>query len=199
MLLFEKGSESSELNLEDLRKGLYKSFEKLGTRKKVLVVPPDFTRVHSRAGDLTKLAYEYYKEHLTDILPALGTHLPMSGYEIKNMFGDIPENLFRVHDWRNDPVKIGEVPSGFIREISGNKVDFSWPVMVNKLLLKGKYDLILSIGQVVPHEVTGMANYNKNISIILTSLLFGFTHFLGFFSVQKHDLTLLHYLLLLYL
>ena len=30
---------------------------------------------------------------------------------------------------------------------------------------QGGFDLILSIGQVVPHEVIGMANYNKNILI----------------------------------
>jgi len=165
MLLFAKGSESGVLDTKDLKEGLYKSFESLGPRKKVLVVPPDITRVHSRAGDLTRMTYEYYKNGLTDILPALGTHMPMTGYEISYMFRDIPENLFRVHDWRNDLVEIGEVPSGFIREVSGNKVGFSWPVTVNKLLVKGKFDLILSIGQVVPHEVTGMANYNKNILI----------------------------------
>jgi nickel-dependent lactate racemase len=165
MLLFAKGSVSGELDTADLKKGLYKSFEILGPRKKVLVIPPDFTRVHSRAGDLTRMAYKYYKKSLTDIMPALGTHLPMTNYDIYNMFGDIPKDLFRIHDWRKDVVKIGKVPSGFIREVSGNKVSFSWPVTVNKLLVKGKFDLILSIGQVVPHEVTGMANYNKNILI----------------------------------
>jgi len=165
MLLYAKGSESSELDSEDLREGLYKSLEAIGSVKKVLVVPPDITRVHSRAGDLTRFVYEYYKSNLTDILPALGTHFPMTENEISDMFGDIPGNLFRIHDWRNDVVKIGEVPSDFIRNISENKVNFSWPAMVNKLLVEGKFDLILSIGQIVPHEVTGMANYNKNILV----------------------------------
>ncbi len=165
MLLYAKGSESSELDSEDLREGLYKSLEAIGSVKKVLVVPPDITRVHSRAGDLTRFVYEYYKSNLTDILPALGTHFPMTENEISDMFGDIPGNLFRIHDWRKDVVKIGEVPSDFIRNISENKVNFSWPAMVNKLLVEGKFDLILSIGQIVPHEVTGMANYNKNILV----------------------------------
>jgi len=31
------------------------------------------------------------------------------------------------------------------------------PAQVNRLLLQGGFDLILSIGQVVPHEVIGMA------------------------------------------
>jgi nickel-dependent lactate racemase len=81
------------------------------------------------------------------------------------MYGDIPKNLFRVHDWRNDVVRIGEVPSEFIREVSGNRVSYAWPVTVNKLVVKGRFDLILSIGQILPHEVTGMANYNKNILV----------------------------------
>jgi nickel-dependent lactate racemase len=165
MLYYSKGSVSTELDSEDLREGLYKSFENLGPRKKVLVIPPDFTRLHSKAGDLTRLSWEYYKNSLTDILPALGTHMPMTKDEIQNMFGDIPLNLFRVHNWRDDVVQIGEVPSNFIRKVSENKLDFSWPAMVNKLLVKGKFDLILSVGQVVPHEVSGMANYNKNILI----------------------------------
>ena len=165
MLLYAKGSESSELDSEDLREGLYKSLEAIGSVKKVLVVPPDITRVHSRAGDLTRFVWEYYKSNLTDILPALGTHFPMTENEISDMFGDIPGNLFRIHDWRKDVVKIGEVPSDFIRNISENKVNFSWPAMVNKLLVEGKFDLILSIGQIVPHEVTGMANYNKNVLV----------------------------------
>jgi nickel-dependent lactate racemase len=165
MLYYSKGSESTELDLEDLREGLYKSFEKLGPKKKILVIPPDFTRLHSKAGDITRFAWEYYKTSLTDIMPALGTHLPMTKDEIQDMFGNIPLNLFRVHNWRDDVVQIGEIPSNFIKEVSENKLDFSWPAMVNKLLVKGKFDLILSIGQVVPHEVSGMANYNKNILI----------------------------------
>jgi nickel-dependent lactate racemase len=36
---------------------------------------------------------------------------------------------------------------------------------VNRLITQGGFDLILSIGQVVPHEVIGMANYNKNILV----------------------------------
>jgi nickel-dependent lactate racemase len=165
VLLFAKGSESSELDLKDLREGLFKALDAIGPVKKVLVIPPDMTRIHSRAGDLTRFAWEYYGNRLADIMPALGTHVPMTGNEISDMFGDIPQKLFRAHDWRNDVVTIGRVPSEFIREVSENKVDFSWPAMVNKILINGNYDLILSVGQIVPHEVTGMANYNKNILV----------------------------------
>jgi nickel-dependent lactate racemase len=57
------------------------------------------------------------------------------------------------------------VPAEFIKKVSGGKVDYDWPAQVNKLLVEGGFDLILSIGQVVPHEVVGMANYNKNIFV----------------------------------
>ena len=57
------------------------------------------------------------------------------------------------------------VPGEFVKEVSGGVIDYPWPAQVNKLLVEGGFDLILSIGQVVPHEVAGMANYNKNIFV----------------------------------
>ncbi|MCK5852416.1 DUF2088 domain-containing protein, partial [bacterium] len=134
-------------------------------KKKILIIPPDFTRYHSRAGEITEYAYQFYGDKVTDILPALGTHFPMKENEIKKMFGEVPLNLFREHDWRNDVVNVGEVPAEFVEKISEGKINRSFPVQVNKLLVEGNYDLILSIGQVVPHEVVGMANYNKNIFV----------------------------------
>jgi nickel-dependent lactate racemase len=62
-------------------------------------------------------------------------------------------------------VTLGDVPADYLQEVSNGKVDFSWPAQVNKLLVEGDFDLILSIGQVVPHEVVGMANHNKNIFV----------------------------------
>lgn len=165
MLYFQIGSETGALTSSDLKNGLFKALSHLGKRKKVLVIPPDFTRYHSKAGDLTRFAWEYYKDALTDILPALGTHVEMSDDEISKMFGNIPKSLFRVHNWRDDIVTLGIVPSEFVEEVSEGKVDFEWEAQVNKLLIEGNFDLILSIGQVVPHEVVGMANYNKNIFV----------------------------------
>lgn len=165
MLLFKRGSINDNLTCNDFKESLYAALDKLGSKKRVLAIPPDFTRFHSCAGELTNYAWKYYKEHLTDILPATGTHFPMTEKEIKAMYGDTPLNLFRVHDWRKDIVTLGEVSREFVREKSENKVDYSWPAQVNKLLVNGNYDLILSIGQVVPHEVIGMANYNKNIFV----------------------------------
>jgi nickel-dependent lactate racemase len=165
MLLYSRGSEHDVLTEGDLRKGLAEAFSKLGMKQKVLAIPPDFTRFHSHAGILTRLAWEYYKEKLTDILPALGTHKAMTDQEISTMFGTTPRSLFRVHDWRKDVVTLGEVPSDFIYQQSEGKLDYPWKAQVNRLLVEGNFDLILSIGQVVPHEVIGMANYNKNILV----------------------------------
>lgn len=165
MMYYENGSPSTSLSHDDLKKGLYEAFEKLGERYKVLVVPPDYTRFPSRAGELTEMSWGYYGEKLTDILPALGTHTPMTEEQIDHMFGSTPKTLFRDHDWRNDVLTLGEVPPEYVREVSEGKVDFPWPAQVNRLLVEGNFDLILSIGQVVPHEVVGMANYNKNILV----------------------------------
>ncbi len=165
MLLFARGSDKDILTVNDLKEAIFSSLSKLGLKKKVLAIPPDFTRYHSQAGLLTTFVYQYYKEFLTDILPALGTHSPMTSAAINEMYKDIPHNLFRVHNWRSDLVTLGEVPTDFIYKVSEGKLNYSWPAQVNKLLVQGNHDLILSIGQVVPHEVVGMANYNKNIFI----------------------------------
>ena len=164
----------------EVRAGLREALGKLGERKRVVAVPPDFTRFHSKAGELTEMAWEFYGDALVDVLPALGTHTPMSDAQIATMFGETPRELFRVHDWRKDIVTLGEVPGEFVREVSEGKVEYSWPAQVNKLLRDGGHDLILSIGQVVPHEVVGMANGSKNI-FIGTGGVMGIhrSHFLG--------------------
>jgi nickel-dependent lactate racemase len=165
MLLYARGSENTALSEQDMRQGLAEALGKLGVKKKVLALPPDYTRFHSHAGVLTRLAWEFYGTTLTDILPALGTHSAMTEKQIEHMFGAVPKDLFRVHDWRNDIVTLGEVPADFVREQSEGKVNYHWSAQVNRLLVTGGYDLILSIGQVVPHEVIGMANYNKNVFV----------------------------------
>ena len=164
-LFFAAGSARTELSPAEIKAGLFQALEKLGARKRVIAVPPDFTRFHSRSGELTELAWEFFGERLTDVLPALGTHRAMSDREIYTMFGAVPRELFRVHDWRNDIFTLGEVPGEFLHEVSEGKLGYTWPAQVNKLLRDGGHDLILSIGQVVPHEVVGMANGSKNIFI----------------------------------
>jgi nickel-dependent lactate racemase len=165
MLYFERGSPSERLTVDDLRTGLHTALARLGPRQRVLVVPPDFTRFHSQAGLLTRLAYDYFGAQLTDVLPALGTHSPMTPGQIAEMFEGVPAELFRVHNWRTGVAKLGEVPAAFVREVSEGAVDYPWPVQLANLIWTGGHDLILSIGQVVPHEVIGMANYNKNLFI----------------------------------
>ncbi len=164
-LYFAAGSETTELSSEDMRQGLFQALKALGDRKKVLCLPPDFTRFHSRAGELTQYAWQYYGDRLTDVLPAIGTHFPMTDRELSVMFGDVPKDRFRAHDWRNGIVTLGEVPASYVREQSEGKLDFPWPAQVDRLLVEGGFDLILSIGQVVPHEVIGMANHIKNVFV----------------------------------
>lgn len=165
MLYYAKGNEHVILTIAEVREALFETLGKLGEKKRVMAIPPDFTRFHSYAGDLTRFAWEYYQDRLTDILPALGTHSPMTGNQIGRMFGNIPSSLFRIHDWRHDLETLGEVPADFINQVSGGQLNYPWPAQVNKMLVNPDYDLILSIGQVVPHEVIGMANYNKNIFV----------------------------------
>ena len=165
MIYYQNGSIDNNLSQNDLQQGLTEAFQKMGAKQKVLIVPPDYTRFQSRAGELTEMCWKYYGDTITDILPALGTHTPMTDEQISHMFGNTPRNLFREHDWRNDVVTLGEVPPEYVKEVSEGAVDFPWPAQVNKLLLEGNFDLILSIGQVVPHEVVGMANHNKNILV----------------------------------
>ncbi len=165
MIYYQRGSENDVLSSEDLKEALYTALENAGIRQKVLIIPPDYTRYHSRSGELTAYAHQFYREKLTDILPALGTHRPMTKEQIEHMFPGVPHDLFRIHDWRNDVVTLGIVPGSYIADITHGKINYDWPAQVNKLLTNGGHDLILSIGQVVPHEVIGMANYNKNIFV----------------------------------
>ena len=165
MLYFERGSVDDKLSSDDLRKGLSHALGRLGPRQRVLVVPPDFTRLHSHAGELTRLIYEYYGARLADVLPALGTHTPMTPAQIAEMYAGVPANLFRVHDWRTGITTVGEVPGEFVKDVSGGAVDFPWPAQLANLICHGRHDLILSVGQIVPHEVVGMASYNKNLFV----------------------------------
>jgi nickel-dependent lactate racemase len=164
-MYFGIGSPATALSTSDLREALSSALGSLGEHRNVLALPPDFTRFHSRAGEITRLVREFYGPRFGAVLPALGTHSPMTGDQIAAMFGDLPRDLFRIHDWRSDLVTLGEVPAEFVAAQSEGKVDYAWPAQVNRLLVDGGFDLICSIGQVVPHEVIGMANYNKNIFV----------------------------------
>jgi nickel-dependent lactate racemase len=153
------------LDRDQVRSALETVLKSFGERKRVLILPPDITRAHSGAGMITELLWERLGERVTEILPALGTHVAMETGEINRMFGKVPHTLFREHRWRTDVEELGRVPASFVSEVTGGRLNFDYPVQVNSLLSAGGHDLIISVGQVVPHEVTGMANYNKNVFV----------------------------------
>ena len=158
----------SELGLsrEAIRDALLKSLEGR-TLKNVLIIPPDYTRFHSNSGYITNVYYHALVDNgcEVDILPALGTHVPVTREEAAIMFGDIPYEKFIPHNWRTDVMKIGEVPAEYLEEITGGLWHDPVDVEINRLVMDERYDLILSIGQVVPHEVIGMANHAKNLFV----------------------------------
>lgn len=159
------GSPTTVISDAELQRLLIEAYRAIGVRKKVLAVPPDFTRFNSRAGILTKFTHDHFGSALTDVLPALGTHVPMTDAQIAKMYAGVPRSLFRDHDWRNDVITVGELPSEFVSKASEGLYAKPWPAQLNKLIWEGGHDLILSIGQVVPHEVTGMANHAKNLFV----------------------------------
>jgi nickel-dependent lactate racemase len=164
-LYLAKGAPDAEIPAAELKSLTFEALARLGPRRRVLAVPPDQTRFHSRAGELTQFAWEYYGQALKAVLPALGTHAPMTAEQLTRMYGDIPQSLFHVHNWRTDVETLGEVPAEFIERQSEGKLHYPWPAQTNRLISRGEFDLVLSLGQVVPHEVIGMANYNKNILV----------------------------------
>lgn len=165
MLYYARGSKTDNISPDEVRAILKEVFDKMGKKNRVLALPPDFTRLNSYAGEITEMVNDYFGDALTDIMPALGTHTPMTEEQMDVMFGKVPHDKFRVHDWRNDVVTVGQVPAEYVNELSEGRLNYTWPAQVNKLLLDPSFDLILSIGQVVPHEVIGMANYTKNIFV----------------------------------
>jgi nickel-dependent lactate racemase len=165
MMLWQQQAEGGFLSDAEMRQGVCAALGACGPVKKMLVVPPDVTRLHSGAGTLTRYAYERDPSAVAAILPALGTHAPMTAAERAVMFGDLPERLFLPHDWRSGCIALGEIPAGFVNKASGGAVNYAVPVAVNRLLVKGGFDCILSIGQVVPHEVAGFAGHAKNLFV----------------------------------
>lgn len=180
MLYYSRGSKTDNITPEEVRAALKQVFDGMGPKRRVMAIPPDFTRFNSYAGPITEMVYDYYGDTLTDVMPALGTHSPMTPEQIKTMFGHVPADKFRVHDWRHDVRTIGTIPSEYVKEVSEGRLDYEMQAQVNKLLLDPSFDLILSIGQVVPHEVIGMANYTKNIFVgVGGSDFINKSHFIG--------------------
>lgn len=165
-MLIGYGGPNIIIDQETTKALIREAIEGLGDCTRVLIIPPDITRLHSSAGELTKLIFEMMKDKSDiDIMPAIGTHEPLSKQQIELMYEGIPHGLFMVHNWREDVIELGRVPSSFIKEVSGGKIDYEIPIQVNKILIENRYDVVISVGQVVPHENTGFANHNKNIFV----------------------------------
>ncbi|MBI9107541.1 MAG: DUF2088 domain-containing protein [Spirochaetales bacterium] len=165
MLYYEESTEKGSLDeaaIESILKNLIDKISNEKLIKRVLILPPDFTRFHSRAGLITQLLYEILQDKIKMILPALGTHYPMSVEQKTEMFKNVPLGIIKDHNHKTDVIELGRISREEMLEISGGKVDYDWPVQVNRTLTEDDWDLIISVGQVVPHEIAGMANYTKN-------------------------------------
>jgi nickel-dependent lactate racemase len=222
-LFLAVGSEVTSLSEDELRDHITTFLQALGDREDILLIPPDFTRFPSHAGLITQHISEFYKftnpsRNLTNpppakvakvgdgsvpaiqILPALGTHGPMTETEIRKMFGDAladkSPSPFLIHDWKNDVVTIGEAPASMVQAATRGLVDKPWPAQLNKLVWNKRDSLrdsskqahpclVLSIGQVVPHEVMGMANFNKNLFVGTGGVdAINLSHFIGTFRLE---------------
>ncbi len=170
--VFAEGDVEAVIGDDTRRRAIEAAIQFAGDTSRTLALPPDGTRLHSEAGVLTQMLYEAVGPAETfDVMPTLGTHFAMTFDEIRHMFGDsIPLDAFKAHDWRKDLVRLGAVPADFVHKVSGGVLrksmpDYDIPVEINKRLVEGGYTAMFSIGQVLPHEVVGMANGFKNVLV----------------------------------
>jgi nickel-dependent lactate racemase len=137
--------------------------------RRVLLLPPDRTRAHSGAGKVTEWVYQEIiarePQAYVRVIPTLGQHMPHSEAENRWMFGSIPNDIILAHDWRNGVMHVGEIPASLVEETTGGVANWPIPVELNSTLMGEQWDLIVNIGHVVPHEVLGFANHNKNYFI----------------------------------
>ena len=136
---------------------------------RVLLLPPDLTRAHSGVGKITGWVYQEVMrrnpEAYVRVIPTLGQHLPHTEAENKWMFGPIPNEIILRHDWRNGVSHVGTIPASLVEETTGGVAGWEIPVDLNSTLMNEPWDLIVNLGHVVPHEVLGFANHNKNYFI----------------------------------
>mmetsp|Transcript_16298 Transcript_16298/g.37689 ORF Transcript_16298/g.37689 Transcript_16298/m.37689 type:complete len:494 (+) Transcript_16298:493-1974(+) len=208
-LFYSLGSPSTSITDEELRSAIFGFLDSRGDRNDVLILPPDFTRFHSRSGVIVQHISEYYNftpsssspsesgivsSPSIEIIPALGTHAPMSHDQIEKMFGrslaTADPSPFVVHNWREDVVTIGHAPAEMVSKATHGMVCEPWPAQINKKVWERRLDihdekkgpppLVISVGQVVPHEVLGMANFNKNLFVGVGGVeAINLSHFIG--------------------
>jgi nickel-dependent lactate racemase len=162
--------ESSALTEQQIRDAVTRLLEEARTRirrelKRVLLLPPDLTRAHSGAGKITELLYQALPGCHVAVIPTLGQHVPHTEAENRWMFGSIPNSQIHAHDWRNGVSHVGVIPASMVAETTGGKANWEIPVDLNSMLIDEPWDLIINVGHVVPHEVLGFANHNKNYFI----------------------------------
>jgi nickel-dependent lactate racemase len=134
--------------------------------KRVILLPPDITRMHSGAGRITEILYRLLCDAAeVNVIPTLGQHVPHTPQENAKMFGAIPNERIHPHDWRGGCVSVGEIPGRFVDEATQGAADWPIPIVLNRKLMTEPWDLIINVGHVVPHEVLGFANHNKNYFI----------------------------------
>jgi nickel-dependent lactate racemase len=139
---------------------------KLGRPRRALLVPPDFTRFASGAGAIASRLYRSLAPFAeVTVAPALGTHRPMTDCELETMFPGIPADAFIEHRWREPLAHLGDVPSEVVEKESGGELRFPIRWEINKRLLETPWDRIISIGQLLPHEVSGISGHCKNIVV----------------------------------
>jgi nickel-dependent lactate racemase len=136
------------------------------TPKRVLLLPPDITRMHSGSGWVTEVFYNLLKDEAdVHVIPTLGQHEPHTPEQNLAMFGSIPNERIHAHDWRGGVVHVGEISAEYVKQVSAGVADWPIPIWLNRMLMEERWDLIINIGHVVPHEVLGFANHNKNYFI----------------------------------
>ena len=166
MDIFRTANTDLGLTKEEIRAALLESLEGRDL-KKVLILPPDISRFHSGAGFIANTYYHTLTQRgvHVDVMPALGTHEPMTAEQFAAMYGDIPYSAMVCHHFKTEVVKLGEISGQYMASVTEGLWTEPLTVEVNRRLVSGEYDLILSVGQVVPHEVIGMSNHTKNIFV----------------------------------
>src|SRR3954471_12391117 len=108
MEYLDEGGEDAVIDSRRAGELLDGMLERMGPLRRVLLVPPDFTRVHSGAGELTAMLHQRLagRAHV-EILPALGTHAPMTRAEIEAMFPGVPPAIFREHRFQTGLHRLG--------------------------------------------------------------------------------------------
>lgn len=154
---------------ELVRRTLAEAKERLGITayERVLLLPPDITRAHAGVGWITEYFYDVLTQEGAEVhlIPTLGQHLPHTPEDNAWMFGAVPEERIHKHDWKDGVTNVGTVPAELVKELTGGAVDWEMPIDLNTMTITQDWDLIINIGHVVPHEVLGFANHNKNYFI----------------------------------